>query len=122
MKLISVTILLICLIAATFSKWILITCYDLNENYVANELCVNKNNPASHCNGHCYLSRQLNNDEKPNTPINNASKEKFETQLFFIENTDKHFTPSSFTAAQYNIDQQFCMQQVIYSCFRPPAA
>ena len=121
MKLISVTILLICLTAATFSKWILIACYDLNENYVANELCLNKNNPASHCNGHCYLSRQLNNDEKPNTPINNASKEKFEIQLFFIENTDKHFTPSSFIAAQYNIDQQFCLQQVINSCFHPPA-
>src|SRR5690348_16284461 len=76
MKFISVTILLICLIAATFSQWLLIACFDLNKNYIAKELCVNKNNPSAHCNGHCYLNKELNNEEKSSNPLNRSEERR----------------------------------------------
>ena len=38
--------------------------YHLNKNYIAQKLCENKNNPAIHCNGHCYLVKQLKKAEE----------------------------------------------------------
>src|SRR3954452_10681503 len=85
MKFTSIIILLVCLFASTFSQWILIACFDFNANFITKEFCINKNNPISHCNGHCYLNRELNKEEKSNNPLNNSSKEKFEIQLFCLD-------------------------------------
>ena len=38
--------------------------YHINKNYIARQLCENKNNPASNCQGHCYLSKQLKKVEE----------------------------------------------------------
>ncbi len=121
MKFISVIILFICLIAATFSKLVLIACFDLNENYVAKELCVNKNNPSRHCNGHCYLNKQLNNEEKPNAPLNTSSKERFEVQLFCIEASNNMNVVSFFITTAHSPFQNFTEQEVVKITFHPPA-
>jgi len=51
--------------------------YAVNIEYVAEELCENKEKPELECNGKCYLSKQLakteiepepDNKEKPNNP------------------------------------------------------
>src|SRR5438094_478409 len=120
MKLIGVTILLICLIAATFSQWLLIAGFDLNENYIAKELCVNKSNPHSHCNGHCYLSKQLNNEEKQSNPLSTSSKEKFEVQLFCIDGSNNIQATSYFISTTYSALQNFSPQEVLKKTFHPP--
>jgi hypothetical protein len=33
--------------------------YQLNRQYIAKQLCVNRNKPPMHCNGRCYLRAQL---------------------------------------------------------------
>ncbi|WP_294234931.1 hypothetical protein [uncultured Chryseobacterium sp.] len=33
--------------------------YAVNYQYIAEVLCINKNSPELHCNGKCYLGRQL---------------------------------------------------------------
>lgn len=33
--------------------------YAVNYNYIVNTLCVNKSRPEIHCNGKCYLSKEL---------------------------------------------------------------
>lgn len=33
--------------------------YAVNYDYIVNTLCVNKSKPEIHCNGKCYLSKQL---------------------------------------------------------------
>ena len=33
--------------------------YQLNKQYISQQLCINKNQPQLHCNGHCYLVKQL---------------------------------------------------------------
>ena len=38
--------------------------FHLNKEYIAHELCINKSNPAMHCQGHCYLSKQLKKAEQ----------------------------------------------------------
>src|SRR5437868_12337350 len=120
MKFISVTILLICLFAATFSQWILIACFDLNGNFIAREFCINKNNPASHCNGHCYLNRELNKEEKSGNAANTASKEKFEIQLFCIDSQNNINIISSFITTLRSVLQNFTEQEFLEVLFHPP--
>jgi hypothetical protein len=122
MKLISVTILLICLTAATFNQWLQIICFDLNEGYIEKELCVNKNNPSSHCNGHCYLSKQLDKDEKSSNPLNSSLKEKFEIQLFCADALNIINVVSYLIAAPHSHLQSFVPQEVMRAHFRPPNA
>lgn len=38
--------------------------YHLNKEYIATRLCQNKSTPQMHCNGHCYLSKQLKKAEE----------------------------------------------------------
>nr|WP_237421255.1 hypothetical protein [Flavobacterium sp. Sd200] len=44
--------------------------YILNYEYIAKELCVNKEKPAMHCNGKCHLMKELAKkaaDENPSS-------------------------------------------------------
>jgi hypothetical protein len=121
MKFISVTILLICLISATFSQWLLIACFDINETYIAKELCVNKNNPSAHCNGHCYLNKELNKEEKSNNPLGTSSKEKFEIQLFCIDASSIINVVSSSVTTAHSELQNFVAQEFLHNNFHPPS-
>ena len=48
--------------------------YLVNYNYIANELCVNKDNPEMHCNGKCHLKKELEKTVKTATPIENDNE------------------------------------------------
>ena len=120
MKYVSVSILFICLIAATFSNlWILLS-FNINQNFIAKELCVNKNDPAMHCNGHCYLSKQLANEEKPSSPFNTQSSERFEIQLFCVQLPLSTINKTSAAKIYYNQKQNFTAQHFISNNFHPP--
>lgn len=59
-----VTILLILLMAVqTFSKWCLILEYQVNKDFIAKNLCINRAKPASCCQGKCYLNKKMASDE-----------------------------------------------------------
>lgn len=53
--------------------------YQLNKQYIAKQLCENRNNPKMGCNGHCYLVKQLKkaeeNEKKQATQIAKAKEE-----------------------------------------------
>lgn len=46
--------------------------YAVNYNHIVNTLCVNKSKPELHCNGKCYLSKELakTSDNTESTPFN----------------------------------------------------
>jgi hypothetical protein len=52
--------------------------YHLNKEYIVNQLCINKNNPVMHCDGHCYLSKQLKKAEQGEKQSTQTFKEKEE--------------------------------------------
>lgn len=72
-----VTILLIVLVAAqSFSKWCLIAEFQVNRDYIARNLCVNRLNPVSCCKGTCFLTKKLSDDEnKQQTPARSLQDE-----------------------------------------------
>lgn len=56
--------------------------YFVNINYIVKNLCINKENPAMHCNGKCYLAKKLKEQEKQEqAPV--SRKNNSEVILFF---------------------------------------
>ncbi len=66
--------------------------YHLNKDYIVKQLCINRNNPAIHCNGHCFLSKQLKRAEQNEKQSNQSFKEKDE----FIANNNRSILPPYF--------------------------
>lgn len=120
MKVICVTILLVCVLAATFSNWLIIASFNINQGYIAKALCVNRNKPHSTCNGHCYLNKQLTKEEKPESNGGGTSKEKFEVQLFFAAAPGFETAINNNSVFHYTAPQFFAQQLYISSVFHPP--
>lgn len=51
--------LLVALIGSNFSRFFIYAGFELNHKYIAENLCVNKNRPWMHCNGHCYFMKKI---------------------------------------------------------------
>jgi hypothetical protein len=58
-RLISI-LLMLSLSCQSLVKLGILTWYEINKEYVASNLCENRNKPQLHCNGKCYLKKQLN--------------------------------------------------------------
>ncbi|MFI5156257.1 MAG: hypothetical protein ACHQEM_08730, partial [Chitinophagales bacterium] len=78
---ITIVIMLLALVATTFNKAIILLDYQVNKDYIATVLCVNKGNPGSCCKGKCYMNKKLQHQE--NQDKSTGGKEKFETDWFF---------------------------------------
>jgi hypothetical protein len=54
----------------TFSTWVTIIDFKINQNYIAAKLCQNRYRPQMHCNGQCVLMKKMRQQEKqdPNVP------------------------------------------------------
>jgi hypothetical protein len=55
----------------------------MNQSYIAETLCVNRDKPMMHCNGKCYLSKKITDQQKKeHSPV--STTEKFDVQLYFL--------------------------------------
>jgi hypothetical protein len=70
------------LLFQNLSRFLIVADYNLNKTYITNNFCENKDKPAMHCNGKCYLSKKLMEEEKQQAP--GSQKTIPEIQLFFI--------------------------------------
>ncbi len=101
-------------------KGIIMTNFYLQQDFIAKTLCVNKDKPKMHCNGKCYLKKQLKKEEKKDKGIHKTEKEVtnilsvlpiYEFSEFTLIETisNKHF---SYKMNYYN--------SYLKSVFRPP--
>jgi hypothetical protein len=75
-------LLLVIVMAQTFSKCWLVVGFVINQRTIAATLCENRAKPNSSCHGKCYLRKQLAaQDQQESAPLN-GGKEKFEVLLF----------------------------------------
>lgn len=52
-------LLLLCSVSVSLSGFFVFAGFEMNQRYIAKELCVNRDKPQLHCNGKCYLMRKL---------------------------------------------------------------
>jgi hypothetical protein len=76
-----ITILLITIVAVqTFSKCFVIAGYEINKDYIAKNLCINRMKPCSCCKGKCFLGKKLSKDEDQQAPVKNGQKQEQQLQ------------------------------------------
>jgi hypothetical protein len=118
-----VTILLILLIALqTFSKWALILEYQVNKDFIAKNLCVNRNIiSCGTCLGKCFLHKKLAKDEsQQQTPGRSGQKEESPLPLF-----SRHALLPELSCAPADCTHSTRWlpgnsQEFIHSIFQPP--
>lgn len=80
-KLLSIS-LLFALTLQCFSNLGVIAGYELNKQYIASVLCVNRDNSSMHCDGKCYLDKKLQQDQQRKNNENGLSGNKLDVVLF----------------------------------------
>lgn len=80
------TFLLCSLIFSNFSRLFIYSAFELNQNYIAENLCENRDKPEKHCNGKCYLSKKIKQAEE---------KEKKQEQESQKKGIQEHFIPQT---------------------------
>lgn len=95
--------------------------YEVNKEYIATYLCVNKNNAVAYCYGKCHLTKQL--AKAAEAPVSNEKSAAKLATVDFLE----YFEPFNFEAKQapvsdHNLfrDNRFTVFS-LHSIFHPPA-
>jgi len=116
--------LLAAIMLQVLGKFMVLVDYSLNKNYIANVLCVNKNKPKMHCNGKCYLKKQLKKEEtKEQSPVN-PLKEIKDIQLYLSNNSSLNPLNSivyKTEASTFHYSFHFSTQH-LKAVFHPPCA
>lgn len=81
-RIIAITIF-IALLMQTASRLVIIAQFYINRDYIAKNLCVNRNKPQMNCCGRCYLRKKLKQDEK-NSNSTSLKNDKFQELAFFV--------------------------------------
>jgi hypothetical protein len=113
-------LLLFSIVCQVFSTSLLVVGFEVNQKYIVEHLCVNKDKPMMHCNGHCHLQKRLNDDEKNQnaTPVN--AKESFEISYCnTIEETT--FFNQTLIGVVNTFYNQSLLSPAMDSIFHPPS-
>jgi hypothetical protein len=72
-------VLLFGVLSNCFSYFIISTSYHFNKNYIASVLCTNRDKPALHCEGKCFLDIKLKELEQKSKQEQEHSKRLIES-------------------------------------------
>lgn len=115
--------LLVTLISANFSRFFAYAGFEMNQKYIAENLCINKNRPEMHCNGKCYLMnklKQAEDHEKKQTAKDNLNQL---VSSFFQEAVSLRFNAAVIIKNNKNSFPRYGYQyssHYIETIFRPP--
>lgn len=66
------------------SKLIIVINFQINKDYIAKNLCINRNKPKSCCEGKCELKKQLDEEDKKENLPTTSLKDKFEKENYYV--------------------------------------
>ncbi|MGE0019629.1 MAG: hypothetical protein AB7S72_08190 [Draconibacterium sp.] len=119
MKQFTAVILVISLFSFQFSEGLIYLSFKINQNYIAKNLCVEKDVEGSTCKGCCQLKKRLdeNQQKKEQLPPQISGKNDinlFVNQIFSCCTSD---TPQKINFRNYNSHYWFCLPHEV---FHPP--
>lgn len=89
-----VSILIFLVAVQSFSKWLIVLDYQVNQEYISRVLCENKARPQLNCKGKCQLVKKLVAEEKQNgSKENNSLKLQYAEVLFVTEQNKEKLFP-----------------------------
>ena len=107
-KILSITLLIALAIKLLMAPAIFLD-YQIRKDFIVKNYCINKNRPEMHCDGKCYLAKQIKktqeNDEKQAT-------DSFISKLFLTESEIKTHSLSDFFSLK-----SFLSKQKLHFCY-----
>jgi hypothetical protein len=109
--------------AQSLCKLGMITYFEINRDYIAKVLCINKSEPKLKCNGQCYLKKSIKETEEtvPVPATRSTGKETVEIPIFIVSehafNSSTNSTESHDNFPPVKID----VAEFSPSYFHPPA-
>ena len=122
MKSTAAFILLIALLAQISNRYFVLLDYEMNKDFIAKTLCMERDKPMSCCKGKCYLKKQLDKSAKEeNVPNTNTRADKNEVLLFTEPPKMPAYLSIEQTCTKYFPDKQLFLLLNIYGdTFHPP--
>lgn len=99
-------LLIVMLSTANLSQVFVYAGFQMNQKYISENLCVNRDKPWMHCNGHCYLMKKVKQA---------MEKEKHNERL-----AEKNRLPQTFFSALLKPSFHSCLLQIINTPYRTP--
>lgn len=96
----------------------------LNQDFIAQTLCINRDKPQMHCNGHCQLSKKLNEESKKNQESPERRTDN-RSEIFYAALFQKDLLTPLFTIVAKNYLHPDCIGSPIdqaTAVFHPPTA
>lgn len=108
--------------AQCFSQMGVLANYEINKTYIAKVLCVNRDKPAMHCDGKCYLKKKLQQDQQRKDSENGNMGSKPDVLLFCSDNTA--FNPNVLESAVFTFPllKSHNYTSPHFRIFHPPCA
>lgn len=97
--------------------------YLANYDYIATELCENRDKPEMHCNGKCHLMKQLAKASEHEKPISEKKQASAEHEVLFFEPCWLPriiFIPLSQKSELFAVRQNLFGRLTCHSLLRPP--
>ena len=76
--------------------------WSINQDYIAKNLCINKNKPALKCDGKCHLRKELKKTEETNENNGKSTVPSFQDDLVLFNNS---FVPQIFEHESFLLNQ-----------------
>ena len=114
---------LVGILLQTFSQVVILGQYYANKDYIAKNLCENRNKPSMHCDGKCCLKKKLAKEGKEQAPNSRNQKSEQVVNLFYA-NTKfevKHFVTSEIPNKYFTYND-LRTSSFHSSVFHPPSA
>ena len=97
--------------------------FKINQDFIAEALCINKSEPMTVCSGQCYLSEQLKKTkEQEEKRVPTSNKKSLEVTYYLVKgasgslpflSTAGDKTPTTYISQKYN-------PTLIFDIFHPP--
>ena len=107
----------------TFSQVVIVAEYYANKDYIAKNLCENRDKPMMHCDGKCCLRKKLAQQGKEQVPNSRNQKSEQVVNLFYADAKFEitHFSPVIVSTRHFSRNDMGT-SSFHHSVFHPPAA
>ncbi len=107
------------------NQWGAVAYYRVNQDYIAKNLCENRDKPMLNCKGQCYLAKQLKAAEEKEQKSNSERLEKMPEVVLAFQAIEPVFSPCF--SAPIAIENHFSTQEFFPNAaakgfFHPPRA
>ncbi len=68
-----------------FAETVVLISFKINQDFIAEFLCINKDVPESNCNGCCHLKKELDEQHENKESLPQQETKNYEIQLFADE-------------------------------------